>query len=224
MRVSGIWKSRLSALFVTAIMILAISGCTIQGNDSSCSAPDAVHQIEDSGTAILDDNPIAEEPQLDVDELNGFSDDANVQGEIISAEPYEGKNSAAESNHALEGVEEHELTEKDVTEIFFEDECESYSFADVESGQYAVGDIIYTVGEDKSSFEYAINWEPMGNYIRVGLINADMNDSYFVSCISGRGKGDIDITEIPSGDYYVFVYNETSSEISLNGTVAYNFK
>lgn len=45
----------------------------------------------------------------------------------------------------------------------------------------------------------------------------------FITCISGRGKGTIDITEIPTGDYYIFVYNETSNEINLNGTVAYNF-
>ena len=90
MRVSGIWKSRLSALFAIALTIFAISGCTTQGNVSSGSAPDAVHHIEDDGTAILDDDPIAEEPQLDMDNLNGFSDDANVQGEIISAEPHKG--------------------------------------------------------------------------------------------------------------------------------------
>ena len=57
MRVSVIWKSRLSALFVIAIMILAISGCTTQGNDSISPASDAVHLIEDDGTAILDDDP-----------------------------------------------------------------------------------------------------------------------------------------------------------------------
>ena len=90
MRVSVIWKSRLSALFVIAIMILAINGCTTQGNASSGPAPDAVHLIEDDGTAILDDDPIAEEPQLDMDDLNGFSEDSNGQGEVISAEPHKG--------------------------------------------------------------------------------------------------------------------------------------
>ena len=50
-----------------------------------------------------------------------------------------------------------------------------------------------------------------------------MNAIYFITCISGRGKGTIDITEIPTGDYYIFVYNETSNEINLNGTVAFNF-
>ena len=90
MEINGIKKNRLSALFILAIMILAISGCTTQGNASLSPAPDAVHQIEDDGTAILDDDPIAEEPQLDMDNLNGFSDDANVQGEIISAEPHKG--------------------------------------------------------------------------------------------------------------------------------------
>ena len=90
MRVSGIKKNRLSALFILAMMILAISGCTTQGNASSGPAPDTVHQIDDDGTAILDDDPIAEEPQLDIDDLNGFSEDSNVQGEIISAEPHKG--------------------------------------------------------------------------------------------------------------------------------------
>ena len=37
-----------------------------------------------------DDDPIAVEPQLDEDELDGDSDDANVQEEIISAEPHKG--------------------------------------------------------------------------------------------------------------------------------------
>lgn len=90
MRVSGIWKSRLSALLVIAIMILAISGCTTQGNDSSGPAPDAVRWIEDDGTALYADDPIAEEPQLDADELTGFSEDSSGQGEIISAEPHKG--------------------------------------------------------------------------------------------------------------------------------------
>ena len=78
--------SRISVLLITAMMIPAISGCTTQGSP----APDAVHQIEDGGSAVYDDDPIAVEPQLDEDELDGGSDDANVQGEIISAEPYKG--------------------------------------------------------------------------------------------------------------------------------------
>ena len=78
--------SRITALFITAMMIPAISGCTTQGSP----APDAVHQIEDDGSAVYDDDPIAVEPQLDEDELDGDSDESNVQGEIISAEPHKG--------------------------------------------------------------------------------------------------------------------------------------
>ena len=78
--------SRISALLITAMMIPAVSGCTTQGSP----APDAVHQIEDGGSAVYDDDPIAVEPQLDEDELNGVSDETNVQGEIISAEPHKG--------------------------------------------------------------------------------------------------------------------------------------
>ena len=78
--------SRIPALFITAMVVPAISGCTTQGSP----APDAVHQIEDGGPAVYDDDPIAVEPQLDEDELDGGSDDANVQEEIISAEPHKG--------------------------------------------------------------------------------------------------------------------------------------
>ena len=78
--------SRITALLITAMMIPAISGCTTQGSP----VPDAVHQIEDGGPAVYDDDPIAVEPQLDEDELDGDSDESNVQGEIISAEPHKG--------------------------------------------------------------------------------------------------------------------------------------
>ena len=78
--------SRMPALLITAMMIPAISGCTTQGTP----APDAVHQIEDNSSAVYDDDPIAVEPQLDEDELDGDSDESNVQGEIISAEPHKG--------------------------------------------------------------------------------------------------------------------------------------
>ena len=78
--------SRISALLITAMMIPAISGCTTQGSP----APDAVHQIEDDSSAVYDDDPIAVEPQLDEDELDGDSDESNVQEEIISAEPHKG--------------------------------------------------------------------------------------------------------------------------------------
>ena len=78
--------SRMPALLITAMMIPAVSGCTTQGSH----APDAVHQIEDGGSAVYDDDPIAVEPQLDEDELDGDSDESNVQGEIISAEPHKG--------------------------------------------------------------------------------------------------------------------------------------
>jgi hypothetical protein len=78
--------SRITALLITAMMIPAISGCTTQGTP----APDAVHQIEDGGLAVYDDDPIAVEPQLDEDELDGDSDESNVQEEIISAEPHKG--------------------------------------------------------------------------------------------------------------------------------------
>ena len=77
---------RISALLITAMMIPAISGCTTQGSP----APDAVHQIEDDSSAVYDDDPIAVEPQLDEDELNGVSDETNVQEEIISAKPHKG--------------------------------------------------------------------------------------------------------------------------------------
>ena len=78
--------SRITALLITAMMIPAISGCTTQGSP----VPDAVHQIEDGGPAVYDDDPIAVEPQLDEDGLDGDSDESNVQGEIISAEPHKG--------------------------------------------------------------------------------------------------------------------------------------
>ena len=78
--------SRMPALLITAMMIPAVSGCTTQGSP----APDAVHQIEDDSSAVYDDDPIAVEPQLDKDELDGDSDESNVQGEIISAEPHKG--------------------------------------------------------------------------------------------------------------------------------------
>ena len=78
--------SRMPALLITAMMIPAVSGCTTQGSP----APDAVHQIEDGGSAVYDDDPIAVEPQLDEDELDGGSDESNVQEEIISAEPHKG--------------------------------------------------------------------------------------------------------------------------------------
>ena len=78
--------SRISALLIAAMMIPAISGCTTQGSP----APDAMHQIEDDGSAVYDDDPIAVEPQLDEDELDGDSDESNVQEEIISAEPHKG--------------------------------------------------------------------------------------------------------------------------------------
>ena len=78
--------SRISALLIMAMMVPTISGCTTQGSP----APDAVHQIEDDSSAVYDDDPIAVEPQLDKDELDGDSDESNVQEEIISAEPHKG--------------------------------------------------------------------------------------------------------------------------------------
>ena len=78
--------SRIPTLLITAMMIPALSGCTTQGTP----APDAVHQIEDDSSAVYDDDPIAVEPQLDEDELDGDSDESNVQEEIISAEPHKG--------------------------------------------------------------------------------------------------------------------------------------
>ena len=78
--------SRMLVLIIMTIMIHTISGCTTKGSP----APDAVHQIEDGGPAVYDDDPIAVEPQLDEDELDGDSDESNVQGEIISAEPHKG--------------------------------------------------------------------------------------------------------------------------------------
>ncbi len=52
--------SRITALLITAMMIPAISGCTTQEGP----APDAVHQIEDGGPAVYDDDPIADESIL----------------------------------------------------------------------------------------------------------------------------------------------------------------
>ena len=78
--------SRMLVLIIMTIMIHTISGCTTKGSP----APDAVHQIEDGGSAVYDDDPIAVEPQLDKDGLDEVSDESNVQEEIISAEPHKG--------------------------------------------------------------------------------------------------------------------------------------
>lgn len=83
-------KNKLAALFIVTIMIFVISGCIPRGSGSSNTASDVVHQIEDDGAVLNDDDPIAEEPQLDIDKLNESSEDSNVQEEIISAEPYKG--------------------------------------------------------------------------------------------------------------------------------------
>ena len=42
-----------------------------------------MHQIEDDGSAVYEDDPIAVEPQLDEDELDGDSDESNVQGRLF---------------------------------------------------------------------------------------------------------------------------------------------
>ena len=78
--------SRIPVLIIMAMMIPIISGCATQGSP----APDAVHQIEDGGPAVYDDDPIAVEPQLDKDGLDEVSDESNVQEKIISAEPHKG--------------------------------------------------------------------------------------------------------------------------------------
>ncbi len=78
--------SRIPVLIIMTMMIPIISGCTTKGSP----APDAVHQIEDGGSAVYDDDPIAVEPQLDKDGLDEVSDESNVQEEIISAEPHKG--------------------------------------------------------------------------------------------------------------------------------------
>lgn len=105
-------------------------------------------------------------------------------------------------------------------EIYGGEIVDSFPFFGVKPGQYASSEAVYEIS-DTALFDYAVNWEPMGNYIQVGLINADNNIVYyFDSCVSGRASGNI---EIPSGSYYVMVYNEPSSDIDLNGTVAYSF-
>lgn len=122
-----------------------------------------------------------------------------------------------EDSVGLEGMDERE----EYREIYGGETVDSFSFFNVKSGQYALSEAAYEIKEEFASFYYAVNWEPMGNYIQVGLINADNNIVYyFDSCISGRASGGI---EIPSGSYYVMVYNEPSSDIDLNGTVAYSF-
>lgn len=90
MSVNGIRNNRLSVLLIAFTMFFFISGCTKQGKDLSEPAPDIMHQMEDDGTAIYADDPIAEEPQLDLDDLNGIPEDSSEQEEIISAEPYNG--------------------------------------------------------------------------------------------------------------------------------------
>ena len=52
--------SRMLVLIIVTIMIHTISGCTTKGSP----APDAVHQIEDGGSAVYDDDPIADESIL----------------------------------------------------------------------------------------------------------------------------------------------------------------
>ena len=59
-------KNKWRALFSVAIMIFAISGYIPQESGSSNTASDVVHQIEDDGAVLNDDDPIAKEPQLDI--------------------------------------------------------------------------------------------------------------------------------------------------------------
>lgn len=104
-------------------------------------------------------------------------------------------------------------------EIYGGEIVDSFPFFGVKPGQYALSEAVYEIS-DTALFDYAVNWEPMGNYIQVGLISTDKSRVYSDSCISGRASGNI---EVPSGSYYVMVYNEPSSNIDLNATVAYSF-
>ena len=121
-----------------------------------------------------------------------------------------------EDRVGLEGMDERE----EYGEIYGGETVDSFSFFNVKSGQYALSEAVYEIKEEFALFNYAVNWEPMGNYIQVGLISTDKSRVYSDTCISGRASGNI---EIPSGSYYVMVYNEPSSDIDLNATVAYSF-
>lgn len=147
-----------------------------------------------------------------------FENNTSIFADRNNAAEYGNGNIAvtvSENLVGFEGMDEREI----YGEIYGGEIVDSFPFFGVKSGQYALSEAVYEI-KDTALFNYAVNWEPMGNYIQVGLISTDKSRVYSDSCISGRASGNI---EIPSGSYYVMVYNEPSSDIDLNATVAYTF-
>lgn len=126
----------------------------------------------------------------------------------------------------IEDVAAHEIVKQDHFEGMHEGEQEALTAFGITPGQYAVSDVMYDMNE-KNSFEYTISWSPMGQYIRIGLLSENKKDFYFVRCISGKDEGAIDMAQIPTGKYFLAVYNETSDHLDLeelNGNITYCFQ
>lgn len=126
---------------------------------------------------------------------------------------------------AIDSVTEYELVKREYSGN--EQEKEVLTAFSIKPGQYAVSDKTYDMNEKINSFEYSICWSPMGQYIRIGLLSENKENLYFISSISGKDEGVIDITQVPTGNYFVVVYNETSDNFDLeelNGSLAYCFR
>lgn len=148
-------------------------------------------------------------------------------GDDTVADQTSSKNVSWIVNEEKEDITAHEIVKQDYFEGTNEGKQEALTAFGIKPGQYAISDVMYDVSEGKISFEYTISWSPMGNYIRIGLLSEDKKDLYFVSCISGKDEGIIDLTQIPTGKYFVAVYNETSDHLDLDelkGSITYCFQ
>ncbi|MCI8919789.1 MAG: hypothetical protein HFH29_13725 [Eubacterium sp.] len=111
----------------------------------------------------------------------------------------------------------------DVPKDASDNKPDSYAFFDIKSGQHALSSAVYEIKEGAGLFKYTISWDPMGNFIRVGLADESENNQFYDACISGSAEGVIDLSHIPAGNYHVMVHNETSNKLDLNGAITYSF-
>lgn len=97
--------------------------------------------------------------------------------------------------------------------------------SNLKPGYHTKSSSYYYVTKGVDKLDYGVSWSPTGNNILIGFVSrTDSSKQYAITIKSGIANGTLGTSNVPSGDYYVYIGNPSSNSSNINGSGTFSWK
>ena len=99
----------------------------------------------------------------------------------------------------------------------------AFSFVELYPGQCIYYNELFSIVQGKDALGIHATWAETNAHLRIGLINESEDTIYAVRAESGFTTMLVDTENVPTGNYYVAVYNVPDNADAVFGAMAYSW-